>query len=551
MSKLTESSAWRALAAHRKDMQDVHIRALFEGDPQRHRAFSLRFDDLLFDYSKHRITGETMRLLLDLAEQAEVRQLMDQMFHGERINITEDRPVLHVALRNRSGRPILVDGKDVMSDVNAVLARMRRFTDRVRSGEWRGHTGKAITDIVNIGIGGSDLGPVMVTEALRPYWKKGLRAHFVSNIDGTHLVETLARCRPESTLFTVASKTFTTQETITNAVSARAWLLEALGDRAAVARHFVAMSTNAKEVAAFGIDTDNMFEFWDWVGGRYSLWSAIGLPIALVIGMDSFEELLAGAHDIDEHFRTEPFARNIPVVMGLLGVWYHNFWGAESHAILPYDQYLHRFAAYFQQGDMESNGKSVDRQGRPIVDYTTGPVIWGEPGTNGQHAFYQLIHQGTRLIPSDFIAAIESHNPIGRHHDILIANFLAQTEALMRGKTADEVRAELAAKGITGREDLVAHRTFGGNRPTSSILYTKLVPRTLGRLIALYEHKITVQGAIWNINSFDQWGVELGKQLASAILAELDGDADATGHDGSTNALINLYKAHYKRHPRN
>jgi glucose-6-phosphate isomerase len=469
------------------------------------------------------------------------------MFAGERINITEDRPVLHVALRNRSGRPIVVDGRDVMPDVNAVLAKMRRFTDRVRSGEWRGHTGEAITDIVNIGIGGSDLGPVMVTEALRPFWKHGLRAHFVSNIDGTHLVETLARCRPESTLFTVASKTFTTQETITNAVSARAWLLERLGDRAAVAAHFVALSTNAREVAAFGIDTDNMFDFWDWVGGRYSLWSAIGMPIALVIGMDSFEELLAGAHDIDEHFRTAPLDRNIPVVMGLLGIWYHNFWGAESHAILPYDQYLHRFAAYFQQGDMESNGKGVDRQGRPIADYTTGPVIWGEPGTNGQHAFYQLIHQGTRLIPSDFIAPIESHNPIGRHHDILIANFLAQTEALMRGKTADEVRAELARKGITGREDLVAHRTFGGNRPTSSILFTRLVPRTLGRLIALYEHKIAVQGAIWNINSFDQWGVELGKQLASAILAELDEDADATGHDGSTNALINLYKAHRRR----
>ena len=550
MSKLTESPAWTALAAHRADMQEVHIRALFEADPRRHQAFSLWFDDLLFDYSKHRVTGETMRLLLELAEATGVRQLRDQMFAGEHINITEDRPVLHVALRNRGGRPILVDGVDVMPDVAAVLARMRRFTDRVRSGEWKGHTGEAITDVVNIGIGGSDLGPVMVTEALRPYWKEGLRAHFVSNVDGTHLVETLARCRPESTLFTVASKTFTTQETMTNAASARAWLLGALGDRAAVARHFVALSTNAKEVAAFGIDTDNMFGFWDWVGGRYSLWSAIGLPIALVIGMDRFEELLAGAHDIDEHFRTEPFARNIPVVMGLLGVWYHNFWDADSHAILPYDQYLHRFAAYFQQGDMESNGKGVDRQGHPIVDYTTGPVIWGEPGTNGQHAFYQLIHQGTRLIPCDFLAAIESHNPIGRHHDILIANFLAQTEALMRGKTAGEVRAELAAKGITGREDLVAHRTFAGNRPTTSILYTRLVPRTLGRLIALYEHKIFVQGAIWNINSFDQWGVELGKQLASAILAELDGDADATGHDSSTNALINRYKAHHGRLPR-
>jgi glucose-6-phosphate isomerase len=542
MSTLTQSPAWKALSAHRPKIDGVHLRELFAGDPRRFETLSLTLDDLVFDYSKHRVTTETMQLLSALAEQAKLPEMIDRMFSGERINITENRPVLHVALRNRSNRPIAVDGGDVMPAVREVLAKMRRFTDSVRSGEWKGYTGKPITDIVNIGIGGSDLGPVMVTEALRPYWHDRLRVHFVSNIDGTHLAEALKRVSPESVLFTVASKTFTTQETITNATSARNWLLDQLRDRAAVARHFVALSTNERELSAFGIDPANMFEFWDWVGGRYSLWSAIGLPIALVIGMDAFDELLAGAHDADEHFRTAPLARNIPAVMGLLGVWYTNFFGAETHAILPYDQYLHRFAAYFQQGDMESNGKGVDRSGQRVTDYTTGPVIWGEPGTNGQHAFYQLIHQGPRLIPCDFIAPVISKNPLGRHHDILLASFFAQTEALMKGKMSDEVRAELARAGITDREDLVAHRTFTGNRPTSSLLVDEITPRTLGRLIALYEHKIFVQGVIWNINSFDQWGVELGKQLASAILPELEGDAEVTTHDSSTNSLINHYK---------
>ena len=547
MSDLTESPAWQALAAHRAEMEGVHMRSLFAQDTDRFARFSLRLDDLLFDYSKHRITEHTLRLLLDLAAAREVPDWRDRMFAGERINLTEDRPVLHAALRNRGGRPIRVDGVDVMPEVDRVLAKMRAFTGAVRSGEWRGFTGERITDVVNIGIGGSDLGPVMATAALRPYWQEGLRAHFVSNVDGTHLVETLRQVAPETTLFTVASKTFTTQETLTNATSARSWLLESLRSQSAVARHFVAVSTNEREVVRFGIDPANMFEFWDWVGGRYSLWSAIGLPIPLVIGMDRFEELLAGGHDVDEHFRSAPLERNIPVVMAMLGIWYANFFGAESHAILPYDQYLHRFAAYFQQGDMESNGKGVDREGRPIRDHDTGPVIWGEPGTNGQHAFHQLLHQGTRLVPCDFLAPIHSHNPLGRHHDILIANFLAQGEALMKGRTAEETRAELAAAGIRDREDLVAHKSFPGNRPTSSFLFERLTPRTLGRLIALYEHKIFVQGIVWGINSFDQWGVELGKQLATAILAEFDADAEAVGHDGSTNALVN----HYKRHRRN
>ena len=523
-------------------MQGVHLRTVFEDDAQRFDKFSLQLKDLLFDYSKHRITAETVALLIELAEQMHVPQFIERMFRGERINFTERRPVLHIALRNRSNRSIEVDGEDVMPLVNQVLDKMRRFTEDVRSGAWRGYTGESITDIVNIGIGGSDLGPVMVSEALRPYWKDGLRVHFVSNIDGTHLTETLKGLRPASTLFTVASKTFTTQETITNATSARDWLLATLGDQAAVARHFVALSTNTQEVSEFGIDPANMFEFWDWVGGRYSLWSSIGLPVALVIGMDRFEEMLAGGHDVDEHFRIAPLPENIPVLMALLGVWYHNFFNAHSHAILPYDQYLHRFAAYLQQADMESNGKRVDRDGREIDGYTTGPVIWGEPGTNGQHAFYQLIHQGTRLIPCDFLAPARSHNPLGRHHEILMANFFAQTEALMRGKTAEEVRAELANAGIGDREDLVAHKTFTGNRPTSSFLFTKLTPRTLGRLIALYEHKVFVQGVIWNVNSFDQWGVELGKQLAKTIYGELDSFDDERSHDASTNGLINYYK---------
>lgn len=545
MSALTSSPAWKALLDHQPSIANTTMRELFAADPERFARMSREVCGLLVDWSKHRATDETWRLLLALAQQADVAGWRDKMFSGAKINGTEDRAVLHVALRNRSNRPIPVDGADVMPLVNGVLARMRDFTDRLRGGAWKGATGKSVTDVVNIGIGGSDLGPVMVTEALRPYWKAGMRAHFVSNVDGTHLAETLKRTDPERVLFIIASKTFTTQETLTNARTARAWLLGKLGaGNDAVAKHFVALSTNAKEVAAFGIDTANMFEFWDWVGGRYSLWSAIGLSIACVIGMDHFEALLAGGHDMDEHFRTAPFAENLPVILGMLGVWYANFWGAETHAILPYDQYLHRFAAYFQQGDMESNGKGVDRQGN-LVDYTTGPVIWGEPGTNGQHAFYQLIHQGTRTIPCDFIAPIESHNPSGPHHAILLANFFAQTEALMKGKSPDEARAELAATGLPAHRiaQLVPHKTFAGNRPTTSIVVQKITPRTLGSLIAMYEHKIFVQGIVWNIYSFDQWGVELGKQLASKILPELEGDAPVTSHDSSTNGLINVYKA--------
>jgi len=545
MSKLTQSKAWQALQAHHQAMRHVHMRDLFAGDPQRFVDFSVTFNDLLLDYSKNIITKETMGLLLSLAQQAHLDEWINRMFIGDKINITEHRAVLHVALRNRSNHAILSDGGDVMPGVNAVLDQMRRFSTQVRSGEWRGFSGKRLTDVVNIGIGGSDLGPVMVTEALKPYGEGGLRPHFVSNIDGTHIAETLKRVDPETTLFIIASKTFTTQETITNARTARAWFLQHAGDQAAVARHFVALSTNAEAVADFGIDTNNMFEFWDWVGGRYSLWSAIGLSIVLAIGMDNFEQLLTGAHDMDDHFRTAPFAENLPVIMGLLGIWYNNFFGAQTHAILPYDQYMHRFPAYFQQGDMESNGKRVSRDGA-AVDYSTGPVIWGEPGTNGQHAFYQLIHQGTKLIPCDFLAPIESHNPIGSHHRILLSNFFAQTEALLRGKTEAEVRAELAVAGMDGEEleSLVPHKVFPGNKPTNSIMFRKLTPRTLGRLIALYEHKIFVQGILWNINSFDQWGVELGKQLAKAILPELKDEHVVASHDSSTNGLINYYKSH-------
>ena len=544
MKRFADLETVRSLESHKQAIEHTHLRDLFAQNPHRFDELSIRFDDLLFDYSKNRVTAETMRLLVDLAREARLPQRIEQMFSGEKINVTEGRAVLHVALRNRSGRPIEVDGENVMPKVDAVLARMRVLAESVSSGGRRGHTGETITDVVNIGIGGSDLGPVMVTEALRPYWRDGIRAHFVSNVDGTHLAETLKRVQPESTLFFVASKTFTTIETMTNARSARSWLVEAMGE-AAVSKHFVALSTNTAAVAEFGIEPDNVFEFWDWVGGRYSLWSAIGLPIACTLGMDAFEELLQGAHDVDEHFRTAPLERNVPVVMALLGVWYQNFFGAETHAILPYDQYLHRFAAYFQQGDMESNGKSVDRDGHRIDDYTTGAVVWGEPGTNGQHAFYQLIHQGTRLVPCDFIAPAKSHNPMGRHHAILLANFFAQTEALMRGKTVDEARAELQAAGAPTAtiEALATHKSFEGNRPTSSILFEQLTPRTLGRLIALYEHKIFVQGVIWNINSFDQWGVELGKQLAKAILPELENDEPVTSHDSSTNGLIAAYKA--------
>jgi len=545
MSALTQSAAWKALRVHFEAMRHAHMRDLFESDPQRFVKFSLIFDDLLLDYSKNIVTDETLTLLLDMAYQARLDEWIDRMFTGEKINNTERRAVLHIALRNRSNHPVLADGADVMPKVNAVLAQMRDFSEQVRGGALRGYSGKRFTDVVNIGIGGSDLGPVMVTEALKPYGKGGLRPHFVSNIDGTHIAETLKRVDPETVLFVVASKTFTTQETITNARTARAWFLEHAKDQAAVAKHFVALSTNAREVAAFGIDTKNMFEFWDWVGGRYSLWSAVGLPIVLAIGMDNFEELLAGAHEMDEHFRRAPLEENMPVIMGLLGIWYNNFFGAQTHAILPYDQYLHRFPAYFQQGDMESNGKRVSRDGE-AVDYSTGPVIWGEPGTNGQHAFYQLIHQGTKLIPCDFLAPIESHNPLGEHHRILLSNYFAQTEALMRGKTAAEVRAELAAAGMSGAEleELLPHKVFPGNKPSNSLLFKRLTPRTLGALIALYEHKIFVQGIVWSINSFDQWGVELGKQLAKAIRPELDDEHMVSGHDSSTNGLINFYKGH-------
>ena len=545
MSALTQSPAWKALQVHYEQMRRVHMRDLFAADAQRFVKFSLTFNDLLLDYSKNIVTDETLTLLLNLAREARLEEWRDRMFAGEKINVTEGRAVLHIALRNRSNRPILSDGADVMPKVNAVLDQMRRFSERVRGGEWRGYSGKPLTDVVNIGIGGSDLGPVMASEALKPYGQGGLRPHFVSNVDGTHIAETLKRVDPETTLFVIASKTFTTQETLTNAHTARRWFLESAKDEAAVARHFVALSTNAEAVAAFGIDTKNMFEFWDWVGGRYSLWSAIGLPIALAIGMDNFEELLSGAHAMDEHFRNAPFAENLPVIMGLLGIWYNNFFGAQTHAILPYDQYMHRFPAYFQQGDMESNGKRVNRDGE-AVDYSTGPVIWGEPGTNGQHAFYQLIHQGSKLIPCDFLAPIESHNPIGEHHRILLSNFFAQPEALMRGKTAEEVRAELAAAGMDGEEleRLLPHKVFPGNKPTNSLMFKKLTPHTLGIMIALYEHKIFVQGILWNINSFDQWGVELGKQLAKAILPELDDEHMVASHDSSTNGLINYYKSH-------
>jgi len=524
-------------------MQSITMRDLFAADPHRFERFSLRYEDLLIDYSKNIVTEETIHLLVALANECRLPDAITAMFAGKHINETEDRAAFHVALRNRSSRPMLVDGKDVMPDVGRVLDKMRDFSERLLTGAWRGHTGRRITDIVNIGIGGSDLGPVMVTEALKPYWKGIVKPHFVSNVDATHIVETLKPLNPETTLFIISSKTFTTQETMTNAATARRWILDHFKDEGSVSKHFIAVSTNAKEVAAFGIDTTNMFEFWDWVGGRYSLWSAIGLSIVCTIGFDRFEELLDGAFTLDEHFRTAPFERNAPVILALIGIWYGNFFGAHSEAILPYDQYLHRFPAYFQQGNMESNGKSVDRNGR-FVDYETGPIIWGEPGTNGQHAFYQLIHQGTKLVPCDFIAFAQSHNPVGDHHEKLLANFFAQTEALMRGKTAEEVRTEMRAAGKSEPEieKVLPYRVFTGNRPTNSILVRKLTPRTLGMLIALYEHKIFVQGVIWNIYSFDQWGVELGKQLANKILPELAGDTPITSHDSSTNGLINAYK---------
>jgi glucose-6-phosphate isomerase len=543
MSRLTDSPAWQALSSHQPEITGLHMRDLFARDPHRFERFSLRVGDILFDYSKNRITAETMRLLFDLARQAGLVDKRDAMFRGEKINTTEDRAALHVALRNRSNRPIMVDGADVMPEVNRVLAKMRTFSEAVRSGTWTGYSGRPISDAVNVGIGGSDLGPKMVAEALKPYGKRDLRVHFVSNVDSTDLTETLRTLNPETTLFLVASKKFDTLETIANAQSAREWLLASAPDKAAVARHFVAISTNTQNVADFGIDPDNMFEFWDWVGGRYSLWSAIGLSVAVYLGMDRFEELLSGAYRVDEHFRTEPFERNIPVIMGLLGIWYTNFFDAQSHAILPYDQYLIHFPAYFQQGDMESSGKRVTLAGDP-VDYSTGPIIWGQPGTNGQHAFYQLLHQGTKLVPCDFLAAAQSHNPLGDHQAMLLANFFAQTEALMKGKTPDEARAELIKEGYTGErlEELVPAKTFPGNKPTNSFLYPKLTPEVLGSLIALYEHKIFTQGVIWDINSFDQMGVELGKHLAKVILPELEGGARIATHDASTNGLINAFK---------
>ncbi len=546
MSVLTQSAAWQALAAHQRQIVQTHMRELFDNDPQRFDRFSLNCCNILLDYSKNRLTEETVGLLLDLARQADLPAWIEKMFRGEKINCTENRAVLHTALRNRGGQPVYVDGADVMPSVQRALAHMREFSEGVRNGQWRGYTGKVITDVVNIGIGGSDLGPAMVTQALRPYWST-LRAHFVSNIDGAHLAGTLEQLSPETTLFIVASKTFTTQETLANAHSARKWFLARAKDPAHIARHFVALSTNTAEVAKFGIDPANMFEFWDWVGGRYSLWSVIGLSVALAIGMDNFEELLQGAYEMDEHFRHTPLERNMPVIMGMIGVWYNNFFGAESHAILPYAQDMLRFPAYFQQGDMESNGKGVTRDGM-AVDYATGTVIWGEPGTNGQHAFYQLIHQGTYLISADFLAPIESHYPLDGHHDILLSNFFAQTEALMRGKTRAEARAELEQAGLRGEalERLLPHKVFSGNRPTNSILFQKLTPRILGALIALYEHRIFVQGIVWNINSFDQWGVELGKQLAQKIQRDLVDDAPVAVHDASTNGLINFYKRQRK-----
>jgi glucose-6-phosphate isomerase len=539
----TETQAYKYLADHFIDINKKNLKELFTEDRERFQKFTVLFDDILLDYSKNRINDTTIALLIQLAKECKLDEAITAMYSGEPINQTENRPVLHIALRNQSNTPILVNGQDVMPEVNRVLEKMKSFSERIISGDWKGYTGKAITDVVNIGIGGSDLGPVMVTEALKAY-KNHLTMHFVSNIDGTHMVETLKTVDPETTLFLVASKTFTTQETMTNARTARAWFLEQGAAEADIAKHFAALSTNSKDVSSFGINTDNMFEFWDWVGGRYSLWSAIGLPIALSLGFDKFEELLKGAHATDQHFQSTPFETNIPVILGLLGVWYINFFDAETQAILPYDQYMHRFAAYFQQGDMESNGKHVDRTGKD-VSYETGPVIWGEPGTNGQHAFYQLIHQGTRLIPCDFIAPAQSLNPIGEHHPILLSNFFAQTEALMNGKTLAQIQEELTADGksIEEIEKLAPFKVFDGNRPTNSFLLKKVTPYALGSLIAMYEHKIFVQGIIWNIFSFDQWGVELGKQLAKSILPELKGEEQISSHDASTNGLINQYKA--------
>lgn len=548
MATLHKLPVWQKLSQHQQAISSLHMRDMFAQDAKRFEKFSLKFADILFDYSKHRITEETLALLFQLAREAKIEDWRGKMFTGEKINITEDRAVLHTALRNRSNKPVMVDGHDVMPDVNAVLAQMRQFSDKVRDGSWTGFSGKRITDIVNIGIGGSDLGPVMVCDALKPYASPALNVHFVSNIDGAHLMRALNQCNPETTLFIVASKTFTTQETMTNARSARAWFLKAAKDDAHVAKHFVALSTNAKAVKDFGIDTANMFAFWDWVGGRYSLWSSIGLSIALYVGMDNFEALLTGAFEMDEHFKTAPLEQNMPVIMALIGVWYNNFFHIDTQAILPYDQGLSRFPAYLQQADMESNGKFICRDGTR-VPYKTGPVVWGEAGTNGQHAFYQLIHQGTQIVPADFLMPVHSHYKVGdngnTHHKILLANFLAQTQSLMLGKTKQQARTELEQQGLSGDEleSLLPHKVFEGNRPTSSIVFDQLTPNTLGKLIALYEHKIFVQGIIWDINSYDQWGVEYGKQIAQQILPQLISDEVVSNYDSSTNGLINYTKS--------
>ncbi len=540
----TNTPAWAALQQHYEEMKNVSMRDLFSNDADRYTNFSLRFDDIFFDYSKNIISKKTMQLLLQLADECKVKEGINAMFSGGIINGTEKRSVLHTALRNFSGQPVFAEGNDVMPEIKEVLGKMKTFTGQVHSGKHRGYSGKRIKYIVNIGIGGSDLGPLMVTEALKPYWHKKIETYFVSNIDGTHIAEILKKVNPEKTLFLIASKTFTTQETMTNAHSARDWFLNKAKSEKHIAKHFVALSTNEKEVVKFGIDQENMFGFWDWVGGRYSLWSAIGLSISLTIGYKNFEQLLKGAHNTDIHFNTTAFDKNLPVIMALIGLWYTNFFGSQTEAILPYDQYLHRFAAYFQQGNMESNGKSIDRNGEPI-DYATGPVIWGEPGTNGQHAFYQLIHQGTLTIPCDFIAAAKTHNPIGDHHQKLLSNFFAQTEALMNGKMEEEAEMELEKQGLPAEEiaRLLPYKIFAGNKPTNSFLIKKITPFTLGELIALYEHKIFVQGIIWNIFSFDQWGVELGKQLANKILPELLTEETVSNHDSSTNGLINEWKA--------
>ena len=539
----TKTPAWKALIAHQIDMQKIQMKDLFEQDPKRFEKMSIEFGDIFFDYSKNIVTDKTLENLLQLTADCKVKEAREAMFAGEKINQTEDRAVMHTALRNFSDQSFTIEGEDIMPEIRETRQKMKAFCEKIHSGEWKGYSGKRIKNIVNIGIGGSDLGPVMVTEALRPYWMKGIKAHFVSNVDGTQIVETLKDLNPEETLFTIASKTFTTQETMTNAHTARDWFLESAKNEKYVAKHFVALSTNAEGVKEFGIAPENMFVFWDWVGGRYSLWSSIGLSIALTIGYDNFEQLLKGAESTDNHFRTTDFKDNVPVIMALVGLWYTSFFGSETEAILPYDQYMHRFPAYFQQGNMESNGKHTDRNGNNVT-YGTGPIVWGEPGTNGQHAFYQLIHQGTHLIPCDFIAPAISHNPVGKHHPILVSNFFAQTEALMNGKDRKQVSEELKAEGMDKEkiEKLIPFKLFEGNKPTNSFLLREITPFTLGSLTALYEHKIFVQGVIWNIFSFDQWGVELGKQLAKKVLPQLDNDDEIKSHDGSTNGLINLYK---------